>query len=449
MRNDTRQNTEPPRILIFGQPFNYKHGGGITLSNLFRGWETRNIAVAATGHVMHGVTSDICKNYYQLGYNEFRWRFPFNLVQRKYTSGVLAIDDNVAIRGSKDKSKLRQTIVNRVFYPFLEWSGLFHKLANIRMTMEFKRWLSDFQPQILYLQVSTRDTILFATGLIDYLRVPSVIHIMDDWPSTISRTGLFRKFWKDKVDREFKNLLGKVDLFLSISDAMSSEYKKRYGKNFIAFHNPIDIRLWSQKTKTVFKLGEDHVKVLFSGRIGIGVADSLLDLAKVVESLSHSGVSIKLYVQSPSNSKNIMNKLERFTSLVINPVADYSKLPGIFSGADILVIVNDFDRQSVNYLKYSMPTKASEYMISGTPILVYSHSDTAVSAFFSTNRCGLCVTERNLDKLGDALITLVKNEQLRRNLSASAVSLARELFDAQVVRKRFQNLITQTSQLVR
>jgi len=129
---------EPPRVLIFGQPFNYNHGGGITLSNLFRGWETRNIAVAATGHVMYGATSDICNNYYQLGYNEFRWWFPFNLVQRKFTSGVLAIDDKPTIHASKANFKLRHTIVNRVFYPFIQWSGLFHKLANIRLIGEFK-----------------------------------------------------------------------------------------------------------------------------------------------------------------------------------------------------------------------------------------------------------------------------------------------------------------------
>jgi hypothetical protein len=37
-----------PKVLIFGQPFNNKHGGGITLSNLFSGWDKDKIAVAAT-----------------------------------------------------------------------------------------------------------------------------------------------------------------------------------------------------------------------------------------------------------------------------------------------------------------------------------------------------------------------------------------------------------------
>jgi len=28
--------------------------------------------------------------------------------------------------------------------------------------------------------------------------VPSVIHIMDDWPSTISKKGIFKNYWEKK-----------------------------------------------------------------------------------------------------------------------------------------------------------------------------------------------------------------------------------------------------------
>ena len=83
-----------PRVLIFGQPFNDKYGGGITVTNLFKGWDRERIAVAATGHLMYGVTTDVCDNNYQLGIEEFRWIFPFSLLQRKFKSGRLSFDKN-------------------------------------------------------------------------------------------------------------------------------------------------------------------------------------------------------------------------------------------------------------------------------------------------------------------------------------------------------------------
>jgi len=434
-----------PKVLIFGQPFNSQHGGGITLSNLFRGWDKDRIAVAAKGHVMNNLTTEICDIYFQLGTDEYKWRFPFRLLQRQFKSGLKQLNSNSNSTTTTTKIGFRYKLVNNYFYPALEWFGLFHNTSCLELSDGFKIWLSEFNPDLLYLQVTSRDEVLFAKELIDYLKIPAAIHIMDDWPSTISRRGPFKKFWGKKIDKEFRQLLDKIDLFLSISDAMSFEYKKRYNKNFIAFHNPIDTHFWTQKAKGCNELTKDHIKVLFSGRIGIGVADSLLDLAKVVEDISHTEIKIKLYVQSPSKDKKILDKLSNFQSLIINPFADYSKLPGIFSSADVLVIVNDFDNKSINYLRYSMPTKASEYMISGIPVLVYSHAETAVTRFFSTNRCGYCVTERNLAKLKDALILLIKDEKLRRDLSNNAVHVAKQLFDEKIVRTKFQDLIKNTS----
>jgi len=129
-------------------------------------------------------------------------------------------------------------------------------MTTISVSGRFKNWLSEFKPEILYLQVAARDEINFVVELISYLKVPTVIHVMDDWPSTISARGPFKKYWSDKIDKEFKLLLEMVDLHLSISDAMSDEYKKRYNKEFIPFHNPIDVEVWSPHTKKDFKVNK-------------------------------------------------------------------------------------------------------------------------------------------------------------------------------------------------
>ena len=107
-----------PRVLIFGQPFNRRYGGGITLSNLFSGWEKDKIAVVAGGHTMYSVTTDICNNYYQLGKNEVRWIFPFNLIQRQFRSGRLTFNSSTdSIKDAKKKNRIRSFTVNQLFYP--------------------------------------------------------------------------------------------------------------------------------------------------------------------------------------------------------------------------------------------------------------------------------------------------------------------------------------------
>jgi len=430
-----------PRILIFGQPFNDSHGGGITLSNLFKGWDKDKLAVAASGHVMHNVTTDVCDTYYQLGSDEYKWRFPFKYFQRTFRSGLLKFEKNVNDNLTKRNHGLRYYIVNNIFYPTLEWLGIFHNAASYSFSGDFLAWVKEYDPQILYFQVSSYDTIVFARRLQECLGIPSVLHMMDDWPSTISQRGPFRKMWLRRIDTELRSLMNSTSLLFSISDAMSDEYMKRYGKIFIPFHNPIDTDLWTNQRKLNYSLRGDNIRILYSGRIGPGITRSLIEIAQTIDEIDLPDKTIKFHIQSPSARPETLKKLLSYRCTVLNQVADYADLPRIYSEADILVISNDFDQKGLSFLKYSMPTKASEYMISGTPILVYSPEETAVSKFFIQNDCGCCVTKPDRISLGNALANLALKEDLRKRLGNKANTIAVELFSADKVRYKFHNLL--------
>lgn len=441
----TIEESKYPKILIVGQPFNNNSGGGITLTNLFKGWPKNKIAVTATGHVMYYVTTEICNIYYQLGKDEQRWIFPFSLIQKPFPSGLKSFGNEAKKTLSLNKKGIRYLLVNQFFFPMLKWTGIFHFSSKIILSKSFKDWLIVYQPELLYFQIASREDILFATELRDFLNIPSAIHMMDDWPSTISSRGLFKKFWKSKIDKEFRHLLDKIDIHLGISDYMSEEYSKRYQKCFKAFHNLIDTSKWLPYFKTNFKLNNDHVKVLYSGRIGIGITKSLIEVADAIDTINQTWGEIKLYIQSPSEDNKVKSELQKHECIVINPVVEYSQLPKIFSCADILIIANDFDKQGIDFLKFSMPTKVSEYMISSTPVLVYASSETAVSKFFTENECGCCVTEQEPGKLDNAFKLLINDEEYRKKLSYNAVKTAKDLFDGEKVRKEFQQLLISNS----
>jgi glycosyltransferase involved in cell wall biosynthesis len=430
------------RVLIFGQPFNNFSGGGITLSNLYKGWPRDKIAVTYIGHGLLNVTTDICDTYYQLGNEEHIWKCPFNLIQRRFPSGIKSFAEKKKIPVNSVQKGLRYKLVNSYFYPFLRWMGFYHFITMISISDRFKKWLSEYNPEIIYLQVAERDEIIFSKELISYLNIPAVIHVMDDWPSTISSKGLFKKYWAKKIDKEFKSLLDMVDLHLSISDAMSDEYNKRYSKKFIPFHNPIDVELWKPFIKKDFTINEKYVNILYSGRIGDnGIAESIVEVASAIDSMKDDGANIKLHIQTPTKEKRIIDRLNKFQCIVFNTFAEYNKIPEIFSNADILLLANDFSPHGMKYLKFSMPTKASEYMISGTPVLVYTPAIAAVSQFFSRNECGFCITRQSGADIANAVRYLIENEVYRKKISLNAVNLARERFDANKVRKEFQNLI--------
>jgi glycosyltransferase involved in cell wall biosynthesis len=393
-----------------------------------------------------GVSDEVCDTYYQLGKEEIRWRFPFCLIRPKHKSGLIENLRTSTNSWQRNEPRGRLKASSQLLNWFIKWLGLDHLLSEILISECLKSWLSEYKPELLYFQISNRESINFAKKLIEHLKIPSVIHMMDDWPSAIADKSICRSFWRLKINKELQDLLDVVDLHLSICDEMSSEYKRRYGHYFYAFHNTIDLEKWTPFTRQDLSLKEGTKVMLFSGRIGRGIELSLYELAAAIDLLNSEGIDLSLHIQSPRSDPAVLAKLKGYRTVTVIPPVEYNLLPKFYSQADILVIANDFNRDGIRFLKYSMPTKAPEYMISGTPVLVYASSETSLYKLFYDNKCGHCVAVQNTKIIADAIKLLLLNLNYRVELSRNAVAYANKNFGSKDVRIRFQSLLVKTSQ---
>jgi len=434
-----------PRVLIFSQPFNTVSGGGITLTNLFTAWPKDKIAVLSYPFMLKNITTDICDTYYQIGNEELHWLFPFSIIKERYNSGPINPSAERLEPVRSKKRTIRSSLSSILVSPLMNWLDLVHVMSSIRISVRLEEWLLENKPDLLYYQISNRESINFALRLIDHLKIPAVIHMMDDWPSTICRNEIGKFFWARKIDSEFRSLLSRLDLHLSICDEMSSEYHRRYGYKFSPFHNSIDLKTWMPFVKKDVAPNPGTKVVLFSGRIGKGIEQSLFELASAVDLLRLEGMDIILQIQSPRGDPDILNRIKRYSSVTIPPPIAYDKIPELYSKADILIIANDFSRAGIKFLKYSMPTKAPEYMISGTPVLVYASPETALFKLFHENRCGHCVAIQNSNDLAKAVKLLLQDLSYRKTLSRNAVTYAIKNFDSRKIRHMFQTLLIQTA----
>jgi glycosyltransferase involved in cell wall biosynthesis len=98
----------------------------------------------------------------------------------------------------------------------------------------------------------------------------------------------------------------------------------------------------------------------------------------------------------------------------------------------------DFDKQSIEFIKYSMPTKASEYMVSGVPILLYCHKE--VTLFDHAKKYGWAsiVSDNNIEVLSNAINEIIFNNELRWKISNAARDYAIENYDSIKVRANFK-----------
>jgi hypothetical protein len=288
-----------PKVLIIGESFNHTQGGGITLCSLFKGWDREKLAVACSGYSLLGnIDTAICGNYYQLGYNENKWRFPFNFLQRKYSSGLVKFEEKKIKNITIAKSKIRIKIIMNFFYPLLEYFGLYHYFQKSEISKDFRYWLKDFNPDVIYVQATSRAEILFCLSVHSYLQKPLIYHVMDDWPSIISQKGPFKNFWQKKIDKDLKSLLSIATILMSISEEMAREYKTRYNKTFITFHNAINIDFWKKHQRDSYDIN-NKPSILYAGRLGLGIDKSLELFAKAIQQVNEElSISIKFTLQT-------------------------------------------------------------------------------------------------------------------------------------------------------
>ncbi len=428
-----------PKVLIVGQSFNKKSGGGITMSNLFKGWPKDRIAVASSENLSADIDTSVCEIYYQLGYGNKLHPFPLNVILPRIVCGPIALHgDNINGNPLVAKQAGKYGAIYDRLRRILKFFGLYNLLYTLKLTPDFAIWLKAYNPDIVYSQLSTLELIRFVGRIQSETSKPVAIHMMDDWPSTIEKPGLLYAYWKEKTDREFRLLINRSSVLLSISQEMSDEYGKRYGLDFKAFHNPIDLEFWKSHQRTCYSLS-DEPAILYAGRIGAGIESSLESIAKAVELVNiKTGMSIKFILQTESKP----GWMEQYPGVHHRSQVSYADLPRMFSAADMLVLPYDFSMESIKFIQFSMPTKAPEYMISGTPILVCAPSETAIVKNAQKNKWAKIVTENNIEKLSLAISELIQNMEERKHIAQNAIVFSERCFDAQKVRVSFRDSLS-------
>jgi glycosyltransferase involved in cell wall biosynthesis len=426
-----------PRILIFGQSFNLMSGGGITLWNTFKAFPSENIAFVSE-HFDYFVIDNY--KHYRFGTKERKYSFPFNFLQSYKKSGPVRKVSGII--SSKKKPKNESILkIKSLFIIFLQVTGIFNKIDRINLSEELLAWILEFDPDIIYTQLSTLALIESTLSLKNKLNKKLVIHIMDDWPQTINKTFIRKKYWQVNIEKKINKVFDNADLLLSICEPMSEEYWKRYNKRFIPFHNSIEIERWAPSSKTEWKI-KDSVHILYAGRIGPGTSTSLIDIAEAVTELNLEGLNIRFNIQTKSTDNPICNKLRKFSCVNFNPYIDYHELPKLFANVDILVLPIDFDEPNLKFIQLSMPTKVPEYMICGTPIFIYAPGETALVKYAEKEKWAQIVSDNSIEKIKNSLKQLVSNEELRKSLGTRAMQVARKNHDNKIVSQDFMNYLS-------
>lgn len=437
-----------PRILIISPaPFSLRTGAGVTFTNLFRGWPVERIAMIYGDRAERD--ESVCKDFYILSNREFTWVRSFRILQN-FFSRYRSAKPGEAASGAKKISSRKKVIL---FFSRLIIGDEFPK--ETRVSPELEDWIKRFNPEVIYSAVAKSVTYVDLTlKIAKRFNLPVVTHIMDDWQSMKYRTGVFGPFLRLRLKKSLNELLKVSRIRLGICDLMCEAYKERYGVVFMPFLNAVDISGWKSKIRKDRSAGKPF-RIMYHGSIYHGSIlgrvcsqiDSLTDICKVVEKLNSDGFDAEMIVHTPLTVANYYRRyFRKFPHVFVQ--SDFipaDEIAGFLSEKDLLILPITFNKKGSYLLRYSMSTKVPEFMMSGTPVLLYGPKNTAPIQYAFREGWGYAVTERNVNILERAIKTLMEDRALREKLSKRAMETASLNHDREKIKREFQEIFIRTA----
>ncbi len=296
-----------------------------------------------------------------------------------------------------------------------------------------------FDPEVILYRPAPRTAHLHhaAMQLIERLQKPLVTWIMDDWPAALAHQDSAAAAG---LERDWRDLLQRSVVRLSISDAMSGAFQRRYGLSFAAVANGVDPADWPEAPRK-----EDGVlKVRYAGSLAENMTlSSVVMVARAVEQLVDQGVKIKFEIKTREMWRRLAAPhLKDFknTHMVVADL-EPSKYRAWLREADITVIAYNFDTTSKTYIQYSLANKLPECLASGAPLLAVGPSDVATISALDKLDVGVRVTKSSVDEVAIALTQLAKESDRRQRLGAQARRVAFQHFNIFAAREKLAHAL--------
>ncbi|MDB4214589.1 hypothetical protein N9739_00345 [Burkholderiaceae bacterium] len=308
-------------------------------------------------------------------------------------------------------------------------------------------WVSSFQPTLLYTILGSNEMMQLAEKLRARFSLPLVVHVMDDWPSVIYRGGIFSFLQRWKKDRIIQSTMNVAAARFAICQDMAEAYEVRYKKPFQWFQNAIDVAAVQRFVKNPLMVGSP-IRVAYLGSVFPNAQlQSLIDCCNAVQSLNNEGFPIRMEIYSPSHAtEQYRERLVVGAAISLqDTIGDDEVFFRTLQDVDILLLPVNFDAYTIQYIRYSMPTKVPAYLAVGTPILVYGPAEVAQVSYAKKAGWGMPVTVRDMNVLKLAFKRLATDMQLRQDLAGRARQMAAAHHDARVVRARFQAALASAS----
>lgn len=294
-------------------------------------------------------------------------------------------------------------------------------------TKDLRDWLKSTNTDVIFFHdpgIISFHKVLYKIA--DYLNVPIVYYITDDYYKYYTETWLQRQYLKRLLPICKRTLQQSAQCYC-VGELMANEYEDLFGVHFDTIMNSAKI----SKNKAIVS---DHFKIAsYFGGLHLDRWKMLSRFADLFDG------ELRIFTATPIDD-NMKVAFEKDNIKLMGCVYD-DKLEESMENTDILLHIESDDVKFMQRTRLAVSTKIPEYLSTGKLTIGYGHPDLASMKILSDNNIGIVVDSR-LSK-DDAINVLQQglNKKHAQTVIDNAIKYVNDNFNEEIVSNHLKTTI--------
>ena len=425
-----------PRVLIVSNNSISKSSNtGRTLAGLFVGWPKNRLAQFCVSTTEPDY--DVCENYYLLtdrnvieGFEHFRKGVRCDIKANTGSEG------NTIIHGKKAFKTPLKMLARHFIWSGRRWES-----------NEFKKWVDDFEPEIVFVWNSDAMFILdIATSISKERNIPVVMYNTEGYyffDRNIYKNdkmfgGAFYGLYHFLYKRHFRKMMKRVVLSVHLNSLLRDDYYGAFGGKQLVLYTGSNLKFDSSN------LHLESPRFSYLGNLELNRHAALIEIADILHSINQS-YHLDIYGKAPS--VEIENAFKEHPGICFHGMISYDKVIDVIYNSTILFHAESQEEALKYYLRYGFSTKIADSISSGHPFLMYSTEDIAGAKYVMETGAAWYAKEK--EELRKCILSILTDEREREHVLGVAKEVAVKNHDAKknslLIQSELMQLCCQTN----
>lgn len=302
---------------------------------------------------------------------------------------------------------------------WLQRFGVIHKgaLSHLLREIVWKRknwcskslvnWLDTFAPECVFLAFSDDFFILnIAIFISERYNIPIISCIGDDYYFNYIKTASpIYHLYKCQYRKKVREVFARKGSAIYIGDKIRDKYNREFGLHGETCYLTSDIQ-----RRPFREINNTNPKICYFGNLLLGRNKSLVDIANALNTINKD---YRIQVYSNDTDKIAWEMLVKHPNIVFHGSVPYTVVQNETITADLLLVVEGFEKKDVDITRYSLSTKVADSLSSGVPVFGYGSIECGAIEYLKECGCATVCTDKSdlIDQLNSILKNVEKQQE--------------------------------------